>query len=149
MDPALQKEADRLFSEALEAQGARDPRDYYRDQLRELKQSNPEAYQRAVRYYEETLLPAIATDGADPLQAWQAYGLRIAELRSPGRTVSIDETGRSQPYEPPGASDLMVLHLPEEKRSRPVLVSLPATPSAAQMATYDWLVAGKKKLREA
>ena len=61
--------ADRLLEEALERTGARDPRDYYRERLRELKQRDEQGYERAVQHYREVLVPAIAVDGEDPLAA--------------------------------------------------------------------------------
>ena len=40
----LTAEADRLLVEALNASGERDPRDYYRNRLKELKGSDPAKY---------------------------------------------------------------------------------------------------------
>ena len=41
MTTDLQTKADARFAAALAASGARDPRDYYRARLRDLKRSNP------------------------------------------------------------------------------------------------------------
>ena len=147
MDDSQQTEADRRFQEALDSTGARDPRDYYRERLKQLREANPDGYASAVRYYQHTLIPAVASGDAEPLHAWRAYGLEIARLTAPGHTVVVDETGRARPYEEPCPGHAMVLHLPDAKGGRPLLVGLPPQPSAAQMATYDWLVAGKKSLR--
>ena len=140
--------AETRFAEALAASGARDPRDYYRTKLRELKRLNPEGYAEGVAYYQQTLIPSIAGGEADPIEAWRDYGLLIARLTAPGRAVAIDPGGRSRPFEPPGKPVDMVLHLPEANRDRPILVALPAGPTAAQSATYDWLVAGRRALRD-
>ncbi|MDE2653108.1 MAG: hypothetical protein F4107_13815 [Gemmatimonadetes bacterium] len=138
--------ADARFAEALAETGARDPRDYYRDRLRELKRTSPDGYAEGVAYYQNTLVPSIATGEADPLVAWRDYGLLLARLTAPGRAVAVDATGRSLPFEPPGDASDMVLHLPERARDRPVLVSLPPVPTPAQLATHQWLVAGARAL---
>ena len=140
--------ADARFAEALAATGARDPRGYYRSRLRELRHANPGAYAEGVAYYQNTLVPSIAAGDADPIEAWREYGLLLARLTSPGRAVAVDATGRSRPFEPPGDAADMVLHLPERTRDRPILVALPAHPTAAQTATHQWLVSGARALAE-
>ena len=146
MTDELTERADRVLEEALEATGARDPREFYRERLRELKQANPEGYQEAVSYYRETLIPAVANGDARPLEAWTEYGRVLAEAVTPGRTVSIDATGLAHPYEGP-EPDRLVLHLPSGS-GRALLVGLPPELSPAQRATFDVLVAGKQKVRE-
>lgn len=146
MTTDLHEKADARFAAALAASGARDPREYYRAQLRELKRSNPEGYDQAVGYYQDELVPSIAERDADPLQAWQAYGLLIARLAAPGRAVAIDPTGRSRPLESSGAPDDMILHLPDARNAPALLVGLPPKPSTAQVATHRWLVAGRRAL---
>jgi hypothetical protein len=146
MDQTAKSEADRRFEEALEATGARDPRDFYRQNLRELKDSSPEGYGQAVQHYQTVLVPGIASGEAEPLTAWREYGRLIAEVTEPGRTVEIDETGRAQPYSPESPLDRLVLHIPHERARRAILVSLPPTPSPAQRATFELLVRGKQRL---
>jgi len=145
MSDQVTQQADRNLEAALEATGARDPREFYRDRLRELKQANPDGYDSAVTYYRETLLPAVAEGTSAPLDAWTEYGKRLAEALMPGRTVSIDETGRSHSYEGPSLERL-ILHIPTGK-GRALLVGLPAELSPAQRATYNVLVAGKQKVK--
>lgn len=140
MTDDLRKTADVRFEAALAAAGARDPRDYYRSQLRELKRSNPRGYADAVAYYQSTLVTSIAEQDADPLQAWQRFGLRIAQLAAAGRAVAVDPAGRSRPFEAPGRTEDMILHLPDARNQRVLLVGLPPEPSTAQMAAYNWLV---------
>ncbi len=146
MDPGLKEAADARFDEARANAGARDPRNYYRDRLRDLKRTNEQAYAEAVEYYEEELVPSIAEGGADPLQAWRIFGLRLAELTSPGEAVAVDPSGRRRPYAAPGDSGDMILHLPRARGARAFLVGLPSEPTAAQKATLDWLVAGRRAL---
>ena len=147
MSEDLQTEADRRLEAALAASGARDPREFYRERLRELKQGDRGAYEQAVEYYRDTLVPAVAR-GADPLPAWTEYGRKLAELGVPGRTVMVDRAGISAPYESPAAVDRLILHLPDGSRGRAVVVGIPAELSRAQRATYDLLVGGKLTLKE-
>jgi len=147
MSEDLIARAEALLDEALKQEGARDPREFYRERLRELKQANPEGYAAAVTYYKDTLIPQVAAGEGDPLSAWTEYGRRLAEAVAPGRTVAVDASGRAHPYVGPAPRDRLVLHLPDGKGGRALLVALPAGITTAQRATYDVLVAGKQKLR--
>lgn len=144
MSDPITAEADRRLEEALEVHGARDPREFYRERLRDLKQADTEAYERAVTYYRETLLPSIASGARDPLDAWTEYGRTLAGALAPGRTVRIDRSGRARAYDAPERSDL-ILQIPEQKGGRALLIALPARLSPAQKATYDVLVSGKTR----
>lgn len=146
MTDDVTQEADRKLEAALEASGARDPREFYRDRLRELKGDDAAAYRIAVDYYRDTLLPTVARGDEDPLVAWTEYGRRLAEALAPGRTVSIDATGRSHPWEGP-VPERLVLHLPDDGGRKALLVGLPTNLSPAQRATYDVLVSGKQRAR--
>lgn len=143
-----QEQANEKLQEALAASGARDPREFFRARLRELKDAGAGAYDEAVAYYRDTLVPAVASGGADPLVAWTEYGRRLAELAAPGRTVAVDPHGRAEPYEAPAPLDRLVLHLPEARRGRALLVALPPEPSRAQRAAFELLVEGRQKLPE-
>jgi hypothetical protein len=147
MSEDLTARADARLEAALAEAGARDPREFYRERLRDLKQANPEGYAQAVAYYRDTLIPEVASGEGDPLAAWTEYGRRLAEAITPGRTVAIDATGRAHPYQSPAPRDRLVLHLPEAQGSRALLVGLPAELAPAQRATYDVLVSGKQRLR--
>jgi|TARA_B100001750_G_scaffold178584_1_gene146908 hypothetical protein len=147
MSETLITTAEQALEAALATSGARDPRDFYRERLRELKQVNPESYRAAVTYYREVLIPEVASGAGNPLDAWIEYGRTLAEALAPGRTVSIDETGKSHNYEGVDSSGL-ILHLPQETGARALLVSLPVTMSSAQRATYDVLVKGKQRAQE-
>ena len=144
MTDSLTADADRALEAALAETGARDPREFYRDRLRELKRVSQDAYRTAVEYYTETLLPEVAGGRRDPLEAWTEYGRRLAEALAPGRTVGVDESGRAHPWDG-HERDRLVLHLPDEKGGRALLVGLPPKLSDAQRATYDVLVAGKQR----
>ena len=56
MSETLITTAEQALEAALATSGARDPRDFYRERLRELKQVNPESYRAAVTYYREVLI---------------------------------------------------------------------------------------------
>ncbi|MEZ4415672.1 MAG: hypothetical protein R3E10_07950 [Gemmatimonadota bacterium] len=148
MSSDLQSAHDDRFQEALEASGARDPREFYRERLRELKQSDPAAYQQAVSYYQDELVPKIARGEVEPLSAWLEYGRRLCAWTAPGETVEVDASGQRHPHRPPTPSDRLVLHLPDDKGTRALLVGLPQELSAAQRATFDLLVQGRLKLRQ-
>lgn len=140
MDDDLRARADARFEQALKETGARDPRGFFRDQLRELKAANPDAFRRALRYFEDTLIPAVADAASDPVAEWLEYGRLLAGLAVPGRTVQIDTSGRALDYARPVPLESMVLHLPENA-SRPALVlGIPRKLSPAQRASYDLLV---------
>ena|SRR5688572_29318970 len=136
--------AESALEAALAESGARDPREFYRERLRELKRVRPDEYQSAVAYYTATLLPEVAERRSDALVAWTEYGRRLAEALAPGRTVGVDETGRARPYDPRAGAGL-ILHLPHDGGARALVVALPRTLSAAQRATYDVLVAGRQR----
>lgn len=146
MSEDLTQVADRRLEEALEAEGARDPREFYRDRLRELKAADDEGYRRAVAYYQDTLIPEVASGDVDPLAAWTEYGRRLAEALAAGRTVSIDATGRARAYETPPDRSHLILHLPDGTGGRAILVGLPRELTTPQRATYDVLVRGKQRL---
>ncbi len=140
--------ADQIFEDALERTGAKDPREFYRKRLRELKAHDADAYREAVAYYENELVPSIAEAGDEPLMAWQRFGCRLAEWTVAGTPTEIDTTGQRHPYAPPTSADRMVLHIPEGSKGRALVIGLPPELSAAQLATYDLLVGGRQKLRD-
>lgn len=144
MSTNVAEQADRALQEALDRAGARDPREFYRERLRELRTENPSGYEAAVSYYKDTLIPSVASGEVDPIHAWTEYGRRLATALAPGETVRIDDTGRATPYEGPEAGGL-ILHIPGDSGTKALVVGLPPALSPAQRATYDVLVAGKQK----
>jgi len=135
--------ADRRFDEALRSTGARDPREFYRETLKELREKDPDAYRRGVEYFETRLLPRVAKDDTDPIGEWLEYGRLLAMFRFEGDTVQIDPSGVSTPYAPPVPLDHLVIHLPTSSRERGLAVGLPPTLSAAQRAAFELLVQWK------
>lgn len=144
MSEDLRARADERFEDALRATGARDPRDFLRGQMRALKGSAPEAFARALEYYEGTLVPAVAAEGSDPLAEWLEFARVLAELAEPGRAVQVDAGGRARSYARPVPPDALVLHLPETAGRPAVLLGLPPELTPHQRAAYDLLVRQKQ-----
>lgn len=146
MSPQDQRaEADRRFEETLARTGARDPREFYRQRLRELRGRDATRYAAAVEYFESRLIPAVAQADSDPLREWMEYGRYLATLVAEGRTVRIDPSGLAVEYEAYSGVDDLVLHLPAAGRDPALVVGLPARLSPAQRATYDLLVGGERE----
>jgi len=142
----MQEEADRRLDEALSKTGARDPREPYRALLRELKEKSVSEYEAAVAEYRESVLGEIAEKGVDPLVRWLEFGCGTVQRLNPGRTVVIDGTGRSTPYTPPPGWEDLILHLPDDRKSRAILVGSPPQPTPAQNAVVELLVLGKLRM---
>ncbi len=142
MDPKLRQEADRRLEDSLASWGGPDPRQLCRQTLRQLRERDPEAYERAVAHYEAEVVPAVARGEADPLLLWRQYGRFLAELLAPGRTLAIDPSGRASPLDDATPLDCLVIHLPEGG-GRAVGVFLPPALSPPQRATWELLVEGR------
>jgi hypothetical protein len=136
----LRARADARFDRALQESGARDPRGFFRDQLRDLKAASPDGFRQALRYFDETLIPTVADEGSDPVAEWLEYGRLLASLALPGRAVQIDAGGRSRDYARPVPPDALVLHLPDNAARPALVLGLPPKLSPAQRASYDLLV---------
>jgi hypothetical protein len=142
----VREEADERLNRALAETGARDPREPYRALLRELKGRSQERYERAVERFQDSVLPSIARERADPLLAWLEYGCDLAERLDPGRDVVVDASGRAAPLVPPPSWRDLILHVPDEDRARAIPICLPPELTAAQRATLDLLVHGKVRV---
>jgi hypothetical protein len=136
----MKKAADERLRVALEKTGARDPREEYRELLRELRENDPERYTAAVKHYETQLIPAVAEGRADPLEAWVEYGCLLARSLADGAPAIIDPTGKRLPLQGPTPADALVLHLPTSTSLAARAVRLPPVLSAAQEAAYGLLV---------
>jgi hypothetical protein len=135
--------ADQRFEAALRESGARDPREYYRELLKELRESDTPAYRKAVDHFDSKLIPSVASQDGDPIGEWMEYGRFLATLKAPGETVQIDPSGRSRPYSPPVPLDHLVLHLPASTRDRALTIGIPPRLSSPQRAAFELLVQGK------
>lgn len=132
--------ADRRLADALEHTGLPDPRDRYREWLRELRGRDEAAFRKALEYYDRQLVQAVAASNSDPLREWTEYGLRLAQRLRAGSAVRIDPSGRSHPTEAEAPLEDLLLHLPSSAREKALAVRLPARLSPAQEATYALLV---------
>jgi hypothetical protein len=136
----LRARADERFERALQQTGARDPRNFFRDMLRDLKAADADAYREALRYFTERLIPAVADEASDPVAEWLEYGRILSSLMVRGRTVQIDAGGRARDYARPVPLDALVLHLPDNAARPALVLGLPPRLSPAQRASYDLLV---------
>ncbi len=140
---SLRARADARLEAALERAAVEDPRPYFRDRLRLLRERNPQTYEAARRHFEEEVLPRVASEDSDPIAEWFEYGLRLADWTAPGTVYAIDATGRARAYSPPLDPGSLVLHVPDDAREPALILSLPRSASAAQQATCDLLVRGR------
>ncbi|MEJ2546628.1 MAG: hypothetical protein P8125_02305 [Gemmatimonadota bacterium] len=131
--------ADRRTAEALERAGLDDPRPTLRDLLRDLRARDPEEFEEATRRYEETLVPAIASEDRDPLAAWLAYGRWLASRVSPGEAVEVDATGRARPARETPREGRLYLHLPSDPKRKAFVLLAPREPSGPQGETVALL----------
>jgi hypothetical protein len=137
---SLRDAATRRLEQALRETGAADPRERFREMLRVLREKDAEAFRSATRHFEDSVIPAVAAEGGDPLGEWLEFGRLLAGLTAEGETVLIDSTGRSRPYTRPFTREEMVLHLPKSPRTPAIAVGLPPHLSDAQKAAYALLV---------
>jgi len=140
MNDTEKARAEARTEQALAESAFHDPRDAYRDRLRNLRKLSPSAYSAAVQYYEETLLPTLLDEATDPLVAWIEYGRRLGQLTSAGRVVSIDATGRAEDYQSLNDPPVLVLHLPEDTAVDALALAVPRAMTDAQHATFDLLI---------
>jgi len=145
MSEDLKRRADERLTEALAAAGLADTRPVYRQVLRRLRETHPSAFEKALRHYDEFVLPSLG-GAADPVETWIAYGAWLAELTAEGRVMTVRANGRAVEYRPPYAAGDLVLHVPESAADPVLPLMQSAAPSPAQQATYDLLVAGRVSL---
>ena len=136
------------FARRLEETGARDPREFYRQLLRDLKEADAAGYEEMVARYRDRVVAPIEAGEGDPLTHWLEFGLEVAGRLHPGRTVVIGEDGRATPLAPPPDPLDLILHLPDDVKSRAIPVGIPPEPTPAQSATLDVLVKGRTRLPE-
>jgi hypothetical protein len=148
MSTELRARAETRLAEAAAALDLADPRAPLRDRLRQLREQQPDAFERAVAHYEQTVLRALAAAGtdADAIAAWLDYGLFVGRLTSNGRLTAIDATGRATPWRQGLEPGSLVLFLPEDTGAPALVAAGPRQPSAAQHATLALLIERKLSL---
>jgi hypothetical protein len=134
--------AEARLEAALAAAGLEDSRPALRARLKLLRQRDEQAFEEAVRRYEQEVLPALATSGA-PLDVWLEYARALGELSGSGDFVAIDATGRASSWEPPYSPGTLVLHLPDDHTVPALPAAVPLEPTAAQQAASGLLVEGR------
>jgi hypothetical protein len=127
MDSALRTRAEARLTEAARAKGLADPRPPYRERLRVLRQTEPDAFERAIEHYEQHVLPS-----------WIEYGRFLAALAGAGKVTRIDESGRATPWSP-DSPPALVLFIPDETASNVLVLCQPEAPTPAQHATLALL----------
>lgn len=143
MSRAEQTAADQRLLDVLQRRGLRDPRDPLRTRLRALKEA-PD-FAEHVRYYEEVLVPSIVSGEADPVEAWEAFGRRLAAAGGAGREVAVDADGRASAPDAVG-DDRLLLFIPADAGQPALPLRVPARASPAQEATLALLVEGRQRL---
>jgi hypothetical protein len=146
MSTDVKTRADARLAEAATALQLSDPRGPLRDRLKQLRESHPEVFARAVAHYEETVLPALA--GGDAMEAWLEYGRWLGQLTANGRLTAIDRTGRASTCRAPLPPATLVLYLPEDTAVPAFVAAAPLDPTAAQAATVELLVNRKLALSQ-
>lgn len=137
MDDTAKRRTDEQTAQALAESGFMDFRDAYRDRLRWLKDSLPQAFTKALSHYNDILVPNIST-GADPIAEWVRYGLILGQLSGDGKAVRIDETGRAHDFD--GSVSGLILYLPEDVNVPALALAIPGQLSDAQRTTLGLLV---------
>ncbi len=141
MDDSAADRADRALEEALQQRELADPRQPLRARLRELKETA--AFDEAVRYYREELVPKVAGGEVDPLEGWFEFARKLAALSGPGTEVVIDRGGKSHQPSGRSADHDVILYLPDDPRQHILPLRLPRERSRAQEATLRLLVERK------
>lgn len=143
MDDTAKARVEASSAEAIATGPFEDFREAYRERLRWLKESRPDAFAMALKHY-EALVQSIA-QGSHPIEAWLDYGRRLGELSGTGKLMAIDASGRARPAS--GASpDELLLHLPDDTAVPALALAIPRSLAPAQRASLDLLVRRKLAL---
>lgn len=139
VDPGddLKERAEARYLESLRSHALADVRPRYRTLLKRLRGADPDAYEEAVRRYEEDLLSETASAEGDPVAAWIAYGMWLANRLEPGTPVAVDATGRAEEVDDDPPLGALLLHLPEDGRA--LVLAEPQEPTDHQSATRELL----------
>lgn len=144
MDAQLRTTAEQRLTDAAAAAGLQDPRPAYRERLRQLRENDTAAFERAIAHYERNVLPALAA--GEPLAAWAEYGAFLGGLTAAGRLVRVDASGRAEPWQAVPRQLDLVLFLPDDTAGAVLVIAEPLEPSPAQRATIELLVNRKLAL---
>lgn len=139
----MKARADARLQTALADLDYRDPRPFYRSALRYLRERDQDAFARALRYFEDELVPAVAGE-ADPGAAWSEYGAVLARALGAGRMVELDATGRAHGVDTAGGAKGLVLYIPESAAAPVLVLRYPREAAPAQHAAYELLVEGRQ-----
>lgn len=123
----------------LSGAGFEDPRPALRGFLKDLRARDPEAFAEATNRYEQVLVPAVATESADPLVAWSEYARWLVDRVAPGRVLNVDRTGLATPAEPEPLPDVLMIHVPDDHGTRAIVLLAPLELSEAQRETVKLL----------
>lgn len=140
---AYRAQADARLETALAAADYRDPRPFYRSALKYLREHDEEGFRRALGYFDEELVPAVAED-ADPLMAWAEYGTLLGRTLGAGRIMELDSTGQASPLESVKGARGLVLYIPDDPAPPVLVLRYPTNASAAQHAACELLVTGRQ-----
>jgi hypothetical protein len=158
MDADMRTRAEETLDAALVERGFDDARARYRAWLKHLRSERRPDFDSATSHYENAVVDALVR-GPDPVDTWIEYGRYIGELRGRGEVVAIGAEGRAQDYRDARAGAgaggagmdasrraMLILFVPDEAGAPVSVLAMPASPSAAQRAAYDLLVAGRQSL---
>lgn len=123
------------YTRSLDEHGLEDVQGLYRQLLRRLRSHDPAAYDEAVTRYHEDVESAIEGSDADPVEVWVRYGVWLAPRLAPGSLMTIAENGRADPAPDPPPLGTMLIHLPEDTRTRGFVIAMPAAATPAQRET--------------
>ena len=122
------------YSRALAEHGLDDVQPRYRKLLLKLKAQDAAGYEDAVARY-RTEVEEKAQASSEPLGVWLAYGAWLAGQIEPGDLITISKTGRATPAAGPPPMGPMLIHLPEARNRRGLVIAMPSSPSDAQRET--------------
>jgi len=139
MEGNAREKADARLDAGLEALELDDPRSFYRNYMRWLRERNPVAFERASRHYQEHVLPRLADESTEPVGEWVEYGRFIAGLEGSGRALAIDAGGRAVAYQPPIGRGALILFIPDQLEQPALVLARPKRLSPPQQATLELL----------
>ena len=126
------------YAEALARYQLADVQPFCRRMLLRLKERDRAAYEEAVSRYREQVEQE-AAEAEEPLAVWIDYGAWLAARVSPGSLKVIDANGKASDAGDPPPLGPMLMHLPDDAKSRALVLAMPSAPSVAQEETASLL----------